>query len=63
MYMAPEIMKGEKYNEKVDVYSFAMLLVTILTRKDPYDPRKFGNIQVALLGMNRLGLEMECEFE
>ncbi len=56
-------MKGEKYNEKVDVYSFAMLLVTILTRKDPYDPRKFGNIQVALLGMNRLGLEMECEFE
>ena len=31
MYMAPEIMKGEDYDEKVDVYSFAMLLITILT--------------------------------
>ena len=33
MYMAPEIMKGTEYDEKVDVYSFSMLLITILTRK------------------------------
>ena len=26
MYMAPEMFKGEKYDEKVDVFSFAVIM-------------------------------------
>ncbi|OQR86072.1 serine/threonineprotein kinase [Achlya hypogyna] len=36
-WTAPEILRGQKdYNEKVDVYSFAMVVVEIMTRKAPY---------------------------
>jgi len=34
--MAPEVFKGELYNEKCDVYSFTVLLWEILTCKRPY---------------------------
>ena len=35
MWMAPEILLGETYNEKVDVFSYAMCLVELLDRKVP----------------------------
>jgi serine/threonine protein kinase len=35
-YMAPELLAGEKYNEKVDVYSFGMVLLECFTRKSPW---------------------------
>mmetsp|Transcript_18314 Transcript_18314/g.34792 ORF Transcript_18314/g.34792 Transcript_18314/m.34792 type:complete len:165 (+) Transcript_18314:112-606(+) len=35
-YMAPEVFKGELYNEKCDVYSFTVLLWEMLTCKRPY---------------------------
>jgi len=34
-WMAPEVMLGEKYNEKADVFSFGMVLVELITRKKP----------------------------
>jgi len=34
--MAPEVFKGEPYNEKADVYSFAMLLWNMLALDLPY---------------------------
>ena len=36
-YMSPECAKGEKYNQKTDVYSFALLLHQVLTLQKPYD--------------------------
>lgn len=36
LWMAPEIMLGEKYNEKVDVYSYAMCLVELVHRNLPW---------------------------
>jgi serine/threonine protein kinase len=35
-YMAPEVMEGGRYNHKVDVYSFGILLTELLTRKMPF---------------------------
>ncbi|OHT12953.1 hypothetical protein TRFO_17009 [Tritrichomonas foetus] len=35
-YMAPEFIKGENYTEKVDVYSYAMVLWEILTGQLPF---------------------------
>ena len=36
-YMAPEVAKGEPYNQRCDVYSFAVLLWEMLALKRAYD--------------------------
>eukprot|EP00002_Diphylleia_rotans_P020365 TRINITY_DN3957_c0_g1_i2.p1 TRINITY_DN3957_c0_g1~~TRINITY_DN3957_c0_g1_i2.p1 ORF type:complete len:2252 (-),score=324.98 TRINITY_DN3957_c0_g1_i2:265-7020(-) len=33
-WMAPEVLEGKPYNEKVDVFSFGMLIWEVFTRKD-----------------------------
>lgn len=35
-YMAPEFIQGEEYNEKVDVYSFGLILWEMLTNSVPF---------------------------
>eukprot|EP00980_Cylindrotheca_fusiformis_P018709 scaffold6231_cov108-Cylindrotheca_fusiformis.AAC.5 len=35
-YMAPEVAKGERYNESCDIYSFAILLWEILALKNAF---------------------------
>lgn len=34
-WMAPEVMCGERYDEKADVFSFGMVLTELVTRKKP----------------------------
>eukprot|EP01103_Thecamoeba_quadrilineata_P003311 TRINITY_DN130_c0_g1_i2.p1 TRINITY_DN130_c0_g1~~TRINITY_DN130_c0_g1_i2.p1 ORF type:complete len:344 (+),score=94.01 TRINITY_DN130_c0_g1_i2:32-1063(+) len=41
-WMAPEVMCGEKYDEKADVFSFGIVLTELITRKKP-PLRKPGN--------------------
>ncbi|KAL7721766.1 hypothetical protein QTN25_001411 [Entamoeba marina] len=36
LYMAPEIMKQKEFNEKVDVYSFGLILYELITEEEPY---------------------------
>ncbi|GIY57148.1 mitogen-activated protein kinase kinase kinase 7 [Caerostris darwini] len=36
-WMAPEVFEGSKYSEKCDVYSWAIILWEVLTRKKPYN--------------------------
>merc|ERR1712232_1312995 len=36
-WMAPEVYHGTTYDEKVDVYSYAMVMYEILCRTVPYD--------------------------
>lgn len=35
-YEAPEILQGERYDQKVDVYSFGIMMYEILTDSVPY---------------------------
>jgi len=34
--MAPEVINGEDYSEKADVYSYGIILWEIITRQVPY---------------------------
>jgi len=35
-WMAPEVMEGQSYTEKIDVYSFGILLTELVTRQMPF---------------------------
>lgn len=51
-YMAPEVGKGEPYNQRCDVYSFSVLLWEMLTLKRPYD--RFADPESLIEGVFRL---------
>ena len=38
-YLAPEVMEGLAYTEKIDVYSFGILLCELVTRQPPFHDR------------------------
>ena len=42
LWMAPEILQGEKYNEKVDVFSYGMCLVELVHRNLPWHGSGLG---------------------
>jgi len=44
-FMAPEIMRGVAYDRKVDVYSYAMVLVMLISRRDPYPLTRWSSPQ------------------
>merc|ERR1712137_262211 len=50
IYMAPEVIKKNKYSEKADVFSFGMVLWEIFTGCIPYNNEEFhGMNQVQLI--------------
>ncbi|KAL7532647.1 hypothetical protein ACHAWF_004204, partial [Thalassiosira exigua] len=38
-YMAPEVIRHERYNHAADVYSFGLLMWEMLTREKPFHPK------------------------
>jgi len=40
-YMAPELLEGKSYTEKVDVFSFGILCWEILTKQIVYEQEEF----------------------
>lgn len=43
-YMAPEFLQNEKYDEKVDVYSYGILLWEIITKEYPFEGLAWAQI-------------------
>ncbi|KAK8550390.1 hypothetical protein V6N13_118909 [Hibiscus sabdariffa] len=48
VYMAPEIIRCEPYNEKSDVYSFGIILNELITGNHPYIETNYGPAKIAL---------------
>jgi serine/threonine protein kinase len=44
LYMAPELVRGEKYSEKVDVWSLGCITYQLLSGKTPFDGRNLEKI-------------------
>ena len=40
LYMAPEIVKGQEYGQKVDIWSLGVIVYVMLTSQFPYNARK-----------------------
>lgn len=48
VYMAPEVIRNEPYDEKCDVYSFAIILNELITGEHPYIETNNNPTQVKL---------------
>ncbi|KAM7257730.1 hypothetical protein ACFE04_013471 [Oxalis oulophora] len=48
VYMAPEVIRCEPYDEKCDVYSFGIILNELLTGDHPYIETDYGPAKIAM---------------
>ena len=48
IWMAPELLEGQPYDHKIDIYSFSIVLWEILTGKEPYE--EIDLVQIPALG-------------
>lgn len=56
-WMAPEVFTGTNYDEKVDIYSYAMILFEIICREIPFEEEEPANVGRLTLAGNRPDME------
>jgi serine/threonine protein kinase len=59
-WTAPEVIRGEKYSETADVYSFGVIMWQVLTRKQPFAGRNFMGVSLDVLDGRRPQVPAEC---
>jgi serine/threonine protein kinase len=59
-WTAPEIIRGEKYSEKADIYSFGVVMWEMLTRRQPYAGRNFIGVSLDVLQGKRPPIPPDC---
>jgi serine/threonine protein kinase len=57
---APEVIRGEKYSEKADVFSFGVIMWEVLTRKQPFAGRNFMGVSLDVLEGRRPAVPSDC---
>eukprot|EP00922_Rhytidocystis_sp_ex-Travisia-forbesii_P022643 GHVS01033141.1.p1 GENE.GHVS01033141.1~~GHVS01033141.1.p1 ORF type:complete len:769 (-),score=275.73 GHVS01033141.1:115-2421(-) len=59
-WMAPEVFEGRPYNEKVDVYSYAIVLYEILTCTVPYQDLSHSPVHIGMSVVNGNRPDIGC---
>jgi serine/threonine protein kinase len=59
-WTAPEILRGEKYDERADVFSFGIIMWQVATRKEPYAGRNFMGVSLDVLEGKRPQIPNDC---
>ena len=59
-WTAPEIITGGKYDEKVDVYSFGIVVWEVLTHRRPFADRAFADVALAVVEGKRPPVPASC---
>jgi serine/threonine protein kinase len=54
------VIRGEKYDEKADVYSFGIIMWEVLTRKQPFAGRNFMGVSLDVLEGRRPQVPGDC---
>ena len=63
MYMAPEIIQGNRYNGKVDVYSFGILMYEVVTNSLPYPLLLNGKMTPSIFNQKVVEEDFRPKFE
>ncbi|AQN68650.1 protein tyrosine kinase (PTK) family protein [Saudi moumouvirus] len=59
-WTAPEIIRGEKYDEKTDVFSFGIVMWEVLTGKEPFAGYNFMKVSLDILEGARPQIPSDC---
>ncbi|BCS82572.1 putative serine/threonine-protein kinase receptor [Cotonvirus japonicus] len=62
-WTAPEILRGEKYDEKVDVYSFGVVMWEMMTAREPYAGCNFMKVTLSIMEGIRPQIPADCPSE
>lgn len=63
IYMAPEVIEGNKYNGKADVYSFGILMYEVVTDSIPYEDFQKGKISLFQFNMKVVSEDYRPQFK
>ena len=55
------MIRGEKYSEKADVYSFGIIMWQVVTRREPFGGRNFMGVSLDVLEGKRPQVPSECD--
>jgi len=59
-WTAPEVIRGQQYDEKADIYSFGVVMWEMLTRKQPFAGRNFMGVSLDILEGKRPEVPSDC---
>jgi serine/threonine protein kinase len=54
------VIRGERYSEKADVYSFGIIVWEMVTRKAPFAGRNFMGVTLEVLEGRRPAVPVDC---